>query len=77
MNIEDLIGVEVESVDGTVIGEIVGIELYGSKIHVIIASEFDFDDGNGGIPVEIGESNTPNLKLVEKNENILPFTEKR
>ena len=77
MDIEKLIGVEIESLEGVTIGEIVGIELFGGKINIIVASEFDFEDGgpdgDDGLPYEIDDAqpdlfNEANINL---SENVL------
>ncbi len=80
MDIEKLLGMPIESVEGVIVGEIVAIELYGAKVHIIIDSDFDFGSGgpddNGGIPVEVKnttESNEPQSKNTELGENVIAF----
>lgn len=57
MDIEKLIGVTVDTVEGIEVGEIVGIEIYGTKIHLIMDGAYAYmdggPDGDGGIPVEV------------------------
>ncbi len=59
MDIEKLMGVEVETVDGEILGEIIGIELYGPKISLIVSGEFIFTEGgpddDDGEPVPVPE----------------------
>ncbi len=59
MDIEKLMGVEVETTDGEILGEIVGIELYGLKVNLIVSGEFVFTeggpDGDDGEPVPVPE----------------------
>lgn len=80
MDVERLIGASVHSIEGIEIGEIVGIEIYGTKIHLIIDSMFDFEmdggpDGDGGerIPVQLQKSGESEPKTVEKIENVINF----
>lgn len=79
MNIERLIGVEVESLGGTTIGEIVGIEIFGAKMHVVIASNYDFEGGGpegDGVPVETDQESQFDLfdgKQSKSGENVLNF----
>ncbi len=80
MDVERLIGASVYSIEGIEVGEIVGIELYGIKIHLIIDSMFDFGmdggpDGGGGerIPIQLQKSGESEPKTIEKIENIINF----
>lgn len=75
MDIEKLIGVEVETAEGDIIGEIIGIELYLTKMHIIISSEFEVvgggPDGDDGepIPVPVSEiDNKPDLFVGDEPE---------
>lgn len=77
MDIERLIGVEVETIEGVPIGEIVGIELFGAKMRLIIASEFDFENGgpddDGGLPLETEQEGQRDLFDHQLGENVLRF----
>ncbi len=59
MDIEKLMGVEVETADGEILGEIIGIELYGPKVSLISSGEFVFTGGgpddDDGEPVPVPE----------------------
>lgn len=75
MDIEKLMGIEVETVEGEVIGEIVGIELYRNKINIIVDADFvvvdggpDGDDGEP-VPVPVSETNDkPDLFVGDEPE---------
>lgn len=75
MDIEKLMGIEVETVEGEVLGEIVGIELYGNKINIIVDADFvvvgggpDGDDGEP-VPVPVPETdNQPDLFIGDEPE---------
>ncbi len=47
MDIERLLGLEVETPEGTKVGQIIGIEIYGPKINIIIDPHFDFHTDGG------------------------------
>ena len=77
MDIERLIGVTVTSVEAVEVGEIVGIEVYGSKIFLILDSNFEFGgpDGDGGqeIPARIEKLGDFSSESIEKGDNIVAF----
>lgn len=65
MDIERIVGTEVDTCEGLTIGEIVGVEIIGTKIRLIMSCDFflTVDDPDGGEEVPV--DNVETLKLVE------------
>lgn len=57
MDIEKLIGLVIEDLGGNVVGEIIGVTVFGAKIQIVVDDGSLFEDGgpddDGGEPVEV------------------------